>query len=271
MGAGGSGSGGGVMTAVEPSRIIVVAPTYDEIDNIADFLTAVRRSLPEADILIVDDASPDGTADRADAVGSEIGGVTVLRRPAKVGLGSAYRHGFSVAVGESDDDTVVVSMDVDASHDPEDLPRLIAAIDEGADLVIGSRYVPGGGTRHWSWSRRWLSRWGNRYTAAVLGTGVRDSTSGYRAYRAGALRDVDIESTTAEGYAFLTEVVWRMSRCGHRVVEIPIVFTDRIRGQSKMSGRIIMESMLLVTRWGLSRMGRASRGQLDEHAPRGSS
>lgn len=277
------------MTPEVRERIVVVAPTYDEIDNIEIFLRGVRHWLPNAEILVVDDASPDRTAHRARAVGEILGGIQVLERPAKIGLGSAYREGFAQVLastraepsdasapvtprpgaGAEGEMVIVVSMDVDASHDPADLPRLVDAVRQGADLAIGSRYVPGGGTRNWGWHRRWLSRWGNRYAAAMLGTRVRDATSGYRAYRAATLSTIDITSTTAEGYAFLTEVVMGCASRGLNIVEVPIVFTDRIRGRSKMSGRIILESMLLVTRWGLARRWRRMRSHSAEQAPGG--
>ena len=146
---------------------------------------------------------------------------------------------------------VVVSMDADFSHDPAVLPELVRLVEDGADAVIGSRYVPGGATLHWPWHRRLLSRWGNRYTSALLGLRVRDCTSGYRAYRADALARIAPGTTTAEGYAFLTELVRRLSRAGCGIVETPIVFADRRAGRSKMSSRIVLESMLLVTRWGV--------------------
>jgi dolichol-phosphate mannosyltransferase len=181
----------------------------------------------------------------------------VLHRPGKQGLGSAYRHGFTVALDEDYD--IVVTMDVDFSHDPRVVPRMIRMIEAGADAVVGSRYVDGGGTELWPLHRRLLSRWGNRYTAAVLGLRVRDCTSGFRAYSAGALRAIEHASTAAEGYAFLTELVRRLVRRGFSVVEVPIVFRDRERGTSKMSGRIIAESMLLVTGWGAKDLVRRLR------------
>ena len=173
----------------------------------------------------------------------------VLHRGGKAGLGSAYRHGFALALDEGYD--VVVSMDVDFSHDPAVIPALLERVESGADAVIGSRYVRGGGTVNWPARRRLLSRWGNRYTASILRLPVRDCTSGFRAYRASALRAIDPSSTTAEGYAMLTEFVRRLVRGGYRVEEHPITFVDRQYGTSKMSGRIIAESMILVTGWGL--------------------
>ena len=230
-------------------RTLVVVPTYNERENVRQLLTAVRGVVPAADVLVVDDNSPDGTASIAESAAAELGQIKLLRRPGKQGLGSAYRHGFTIGLDESYD--VIVSMDVDFSHDPAVLPEMLALLAAGADAVIGSRYVPGGGTVDWPLHRRVLSRWGNRYTSLVLGLQVRDCTSGFRAYRAEAMRAIEPATTTAEGYAFLTELVRRLVGGGFRVMETPIVFADRRYGRSKMSGRIIVESMLLVTRWGL--------------------
>ncbi len=231
-------------------RAVVVVPTYNERENVVEFVRAVRAAVPEADVLVIDDNSPDGTGQLADEVAAEVGQVKVLHRPGKQGLGSAYRHGFTLALDEGYD--VIVSMDVDFSHDPSVIPSMIAAIEQGADAVVGSRYVPGGGTVNWPLHRRVLSRWGNRYTGSVLGLGIRDCTSGFRAYRATAMRSIDHATTTAEGYAFLTELVRRLVAKGYVVTEVPITFRDREFGASKMSGRIIAESMMLVTRWGIS-------------------
>lgn len=230
-------------------RTVVVLPTYDEVANIEDVLRGIRKALPGADVLVVDDASPDGTADRADELGSELGGVTVLRRSAKEGLGSAYRAGFGWALER--DYEIVVEMDADLSHDPADLPALVSPIVHAADLVIGSRYVPGGSIPNWSWRRRFLSRWGNRYAAGVLGLAINDATSGFRAYRVAALRDLDLANGRANGYAFQVELAYRLVRRKAKVVEIPIAFVDRERGVSKMSGPIVGEAFLLVTGWGL--------------------
>ena len=180
-------------------------------------------------------------------IADELGRISLLRREGKKGFGSAFREGFEYALDRGYD--VVVSMDVDLSHDPEVLPEFIRLIEAGADAVIGSRYVPGGATVNWPLYRRVLSRWGNRYTSLVLRLQVRDCTSGYRAYRAAALKEIDPGSTTADGYAFLTELVRRLVRADLRVMETPIVFRDRRYGTSKMSGRIVAESMWLVTTW----------------------
>ena len=230
-------------------RTIVVLPTYNERENVAALLAAVRSTLPAADVLVVDDNSPDGTASIVEETAAELGQIKLLRRPGKHGLGSAYRQGFAIALDEGYE--AIVSMDVDFSHDPSSLPELLALLGAGADAVIGSRYVPGGATVDWPLHRRVLSHWGNRYTSLVLRLQVRDCTSGFRAYRASALSAIEPSSTTAEGYAFLTELVRRLVRSGYRVMESPIVFRDRRYGESKMSSRIIVESMLLVTRWGV--------------------
>ncbi|HEX3087223.1 MAG TPA: polyprenol monophosphomannose synthase [Ilumatobacteraceae bacterium] len=230
-------------------RTVVVLPTYNEAENIVGFLRAVRTAAPEADVLVVDDNSPDGTATLAEGVAAELGRIKVLLRAGKAGLGAAYRHGFTTAFDEGYD--AIVSMDSDFSHDPAVIPTMLQLLDDGADAVIGSRYVPAGATVDWPLRRRLLSRWGNKYTAAVLRLPVSDCTSGFRAYRASALKAIDPASTTAEGYAFLTELVRKLIANGAKIVETPIVFRDRQFGTSKMSGRIIAESMLLVTKWGI--------------------
>jgi dolichol-phosphate mannosyltransferase len=230
-------------------RSIVVLPTYNERDNIAPLLRSLRGAT-DVEVLVVDDNSPDGTADLAESLADELRRIRVMRREDKSGLGSAYRAGFDDVLSSGYD--VVISMDADLSHDPAVIPTMLGLIDDGADVVIGSRYIAGGGTTDWPIRRQLLSRWGNAYTRRVLRIAARDCTSGYRAYRASALAAVDPTSTSAEGYAFLTELVRRLSRDGYRIAETPIVFRDRQYGKSKMSGRIIAESMLLVTRWGIS-------------------
>ena len=183
------------------------------------------------------------------ALGAEIGGVEVLRRPRKMGLGSAYRAGHAIGIARGYD--VLVQIDADLSHDPAALPDLLAAVARGADLAIGSRYVAGGSVPNWPKRRLLLSVWGNRYAGFVLGLRVRDTTAGYRAYRASILRAMDIESTHSTGYAFQIEMTYRAMHEGGRIDEVPIAFTDRVRGTSKMSGRIVVEAMLLVTWWGI--------------------
>jgi dolichol-phosphate mannosyltransferase len=231
-------------------RSVVVLPTFNERENVADMLAAIRAASPDTDIMVVDDCSPDGTGELAEAAAERLGRVSVVHRQGKAGLGAAYRHGFGLAFEQGYD--AIVSMDSDFSHDPTVIPEMLRLLGAGADAVVGSRYVVGGGTVNWPLHRRLLSRWGNRYTGALLGVRVRDCTSGFRAYRAEALMTVDPASTSAEGYAFLTELVRRLAHQQADVVETPIMFKDRERGSSKMSSRIIAESMLLVTGWGVS-------------------
>lgn len=226
---------------------LVVLPTFNEAENIVDVLTRVRTCLPEAEVLVVDDASPDGTADLAEKVGVELGGIEVLRREGKSGLGSAYRAGFRWGLARGAE--ILIEMDSDLSHDPAALPSLVAAVEHGADLAIGSRYVPGGSIPNWALHRRLLSRWGNRYASFVLGLAVRDATSGFRAYRAAMLGQLDLDRIHADGYGFQVEMAYKVARRGGRVVEVPISFVDRVRGTSKMSGRIVVEALVLVTGW----------------------
>lgn len=239
--------------------LTVVLPTYNERPNIVSLLEALRRVLPEASIMVIDDQSPDGTGAAAEECATRLGGIVVHNRPAKDGLGNAYRFGFAQVFadatqrGDDDWESIVITMDSDFSHDPEIVPALVAAIRSGADAVIGSRYVPGGKTVDWPLHRRLLSRVGNFYTGAILGVGIRDCTSGFRAYRLATLRAIDPTTTSADGYAFLTELVVRLRHQGATISEYPITFVDRKYGTSKMSGRIIAESMWLVTTWGLRR------------------
>lgn len=230
-------------------RTLVIIPTYLEAENIADVLGKVREAAPEADLLVVDDASPDGTADLARTAGAELGRVDVIVRPGKGGLGGAYRAGFKHAFAHGYD--VVVQMDADLSHPPDRLPALLAEVDKGADIAIGSRYVAGGATANWPLVRQLLSRMGNFYASNVLGLGVRDATAGFRAYRADILETVETSATKATGYGFQLELSYRAHRLGATIVEVPITFNDRVRGVSKMSWHIIGEAMSLVTWWGL--------------------
>jgi len=230
-------------------RTLVVIPTYDEAANINEVLSRVRAAAPAVDVLVVDDSSPDGTADLARATAAELGQIDVLVRPKKDGLGNAYRAGFRVGFDRGYER--LVQMDADLSHDPAALPSLLARLDEGAAGVIGSRYVPGGSIPHWPWHRRALSKWGNRYTNLLLRTQIRDATSGYRAYDAQTLEGIDIFDTRAKGYGFQIETAYRIAREGGRLDEVPISFTDRVRGQSKMSLSVMLEELGLVTWWGV--------------------
>ena len=228
-------------------RCLVVIPTYQEVGNVEEVLRRSRAALPDGEVLIVDDGSPDGTADRAEELAAELGGVSVLRRQSKDGLGAAYRAGFSWGIERGFE--VLVEMDADLQHDPGALPSLLRRIEDGADLAIGSRYVPGGSIPAWSWHRRALSRYGNRYAALVLGLPVTDATSGYRAYHANALRLLDTSAFRADGYGFQIETAYRVGRAGGRIVEVPIAFHERVAGTSKMSWRIVLEALVLVTWW----------------------
>ena len=241
-------------------RVLVVIPTYEEALNITEVLTRVRAAVPQVDVLVVDDSSPDGTADLAKSAAAELGQIDVSVRPKKDGLGNAYRHGFRIGIDRGYD--VQIQMDADLSHDPADLPRLLGALDEGADAVIGSRYVPGGSVPHWPWYRRALSKWGNRYACVVLGMSVHDATAGFRAYRVDALEAIDVFSTRAAGYGFQIETAYRVSQSGRRLAEVPVVFTDRVRGASKMSLHVMSEELLLVTWWGIRDRTRRRLGSL---------
>ncbi|MFN8039243.1 MAG: polyprenol monophosphomannose synthase [Acidimicrobiales bacterium] len=231
-------------------RPLVVLPTYNEALNIDEVLDRTRESAPEADVLVVDDGSPDGTADLAERWGRDHGGgVSVMRRAAKSGLGSAYRAGFAEGLRQGYD--ILIEMDSDLSHDPAALPSLISAVEHGASLAIGSRYVPGGTIPNWKWHRKALSRWGNRYAGMVLGLEVRDATAGFRAYSADALSKIDLGEIKADGYGFQIEMAYEVKSNGGRIVEVPISFTDRVRGESKMSSKIVVEALGLVTWWGV--------------------
>lgn len=239
-------------------HVVVVVPTYEEAENIDALCEAVRAALPEAELLIVDDGSPDGTADRARAAAARLGQIGVIVQAGKGGLGAAYRAGFRAALERGAD--VCVQMDADLSHDPDALRALVANVELGADLAIGSRYVPGGRTLDWPWQRRTLSRWGNRYAAGVLGLAVNDATAGFRAYSADALRRMDYATVQADGYGFQVEMTHRLVRGGGRIVEFPITFRERVAGRSKMSKRIVHEATLLVLRlWVGDLRGRRER------------
>ena len=250
-------------------RTLIIIPTYLEAENIADVLREVRTSVPDADILVVDDSSPDGTAELAKATADELGRIDTLVQAGKGGLGVAYRAGF--AYGFTRDYDVIVQMDADFSHEPTALPELLGKIETGADVAIGSRYVSGGNIPNWPATRRVLSRVGNFYASTLLGLGIRDATSGFRAYRAPVLRSVVAGATRATGYGFQVELAYRAHHLGARIVEVPITFNDRVRGVSKMSWHIIGEAMSLVTWWGvrdrLLRRGRRPDGPLVDEQP----
>ena len=229
--------------------VTVVVPTYNERENLAHLAAAVL--LHGYRLLIVDDGSPDGTGAVADSLAAEVDRVAVIHRTHKQGLGSAYVAGFDQALADGAE--IVIEMDADFSHNPEDLPRLVAAVRDGADLAIGSRYVPGGATPDWPWYRRFVSRAGGTYARIMLGMPIRDATAGYRAFDARALARLPYRDVEASGYGFQVEMAWRACQAGLEIIEVPIVFRDREMGTSKMGPGIVLEAMWLVTRWGLGR------------------
>jgi len=228
-------------------RILVVIPTYNELENLPKIVARLRASVPEAHVLVADDNSPDGTARVADELASADDHVHVMHRLGKEGLGAAYLAGFSWALDNDYD--VVVEMDADGSHQPEQLPRLLDALRE-ADLVLGSRYVPGGSVVNWPKSREWLSRGGNWYTRHALQIPLMDATGGYRAFRASTLRGLDLDGVGSAGYIFQVDLAYRTLAKGMRVREVPIEFVEREVGDSKMSRKIVSEALWRVTVWG---------------------
>lgn len=239
------------MTSVEypgVGRVLVVVPTYNEAENLPVIVDRLRRAVPAAEILVVDDNSPDGTGEIADRLAGADGQIQVLHRAGKEGLGAAYVAGFALARERGYD--AVVEMDADGSHAPEELPRLLDALRQ-ADVVLGSRWVDGGTVHNWPAHRLLLSRGGNLYTRLALGMPVRDATGGYRAYRMAALDKMDLASVSSQGYCFQVDLAWRAHRLGLRVVEVPITFVERERGASKMSSGIVGEAMWRVAVWGV--------------------
>jgi dolichol-phosphate mannosyltransferase len=233
--------------ANDVQRVLVIVPTYNERDNIETIVDRVLQSVPDANILVADDGSPDGTGKVADELAVSDPRVHVLHRAEKAGLGAAYIAGFRWGLERGYD--VLVEMDADGSHAPEQLPRLLAALSD-ADLVLGSRWVAGGTVVNWPMSRELLSRSANFYTRIALGIPVRDATGGYRAYRRSVLESMDLAEVASQGYCFQVDLAWRAVLAGLRVVEVPITFADRERGESKMSGSIVREALWRVTQWG---------------------
>jgi dolichol-phosphate mannosyltransferase len=230
-------------------RVAVIMPTYNERANIEAMVGRVRRAVPGADLLVVDDNSPDGTGEVADKLAAEDSHVHVLHRERKAGLGAAYIAGFHWALDQGYG--VVVEMDADGSHLPEELPRLLDAL-AGADLVLGSRYVPGGTVVNWPRSREMLSRGGNTYARLMLGIKLKDATGGYRAYRADTLRKIALDEVESQGYCFQIDLAVRAIRAGLRVIEVPITFVERVHGTSKMSRAVVAEALWRVTIWGIT-------------------
>jgi dolichol-phosphate mannosyltransferase len=235
---------------VRPDQVTVVVPTYNERENIPHLAAAVL--LHGYRLLVVDDGSPDGTGRLADEISSDVPGMEVLHRSAKAGLGRAYGVGFRRALEGGAE--IVAQMDADFSHNPSDLPRLVGAVESGADLAIGSRYVPGGATPDWPRRRKWLSRSANRYARAMLALKVADATAGFRAYKRSALGRLPYAEAQSSGYGFQVEMTWWATQHGLGIVEVPIVFRDRELGHSKMGAGVVVEAMALVTWWGLGRL-----------------
>ncbi len=237
------------MSAGAGPRVLVVVPTYDERENLPLVLGRLRAAVPEAHVLVADDASPDGTGDLADDWAARDDHVHVLHRPGKAGLGAAYIDGFRWGLAHGYE--VLVEMDADGSHPPEQLPSLLERIDDGADLVLGSRWVPGGSVLNWPRYREMLSRGGNLYTRIALGVPLRDATGGYRAFHAAALEKIGMDDVESQGYCFQVDLAWRAVQAGLRVDEVPITFVEREHGASKMSQAIVAEALVRVTQWGV--------------------
>ncbi len=242
------------MTETDPprgpvSRVAVIIPTYNERENLEPITARVRSSVPEADLLIVDDNSPDGTGELADKLAAGDPQIHVLHRPGKSGLGAAYIAGFGWALERGYD--AMVEMDADGSHQPQDLPRLLSAL-QGADAVIGSRWVPGGTVRNWPKSREALSRGANTYARVMLRLPVHDTTAGFRAYRAQTLRAIGLDSVRSQGYCFQIDLTLRAVNAGLTVTEVPITFVDRMKGASKMSRAVMVEAFWRVAQWGVA-------------------
>jgi len=236
-------------SAAAAGRTVIIMPTYNERQNLEIIAGRVRESVPEADLLVVDDNSPDGTGDLADKLAETDQHIQVMHRTEKAGLGRAYVAGFSWALERGYD--VIVEMDADGSHRPEDLHRLLTALAD-ADAVIGSRYVPGGTVVNWPKSREFLSRGANIYNRLMLGVSVKDATGGFRAYRAATLRKIDLNNIESAGYCFQIDMTLRVLQAGLKLIEVPITFVERERGKSKMSNAVIREAFFRVAQWGIT-------------------
>ncbi|MBB2948377.1 dolichol-phosphate mannosyltransferase [Actinoplanes lutulentus] len=249
-------------------RVLVIIPTYNEADNVRVITDRVRKAVPEVDILVTDDNSPDGTGAIADELALADDHIFVLHRAGKEGLGAAYKAGFAWAKDKGYD--AVVEMDADGSHAPEELHKLLDALGSH-DVVLGTRYIPGGSVHNWPIHRLLLSRGGNIYIRMALGMPFKDATGGYRAYRIGVLDKIDVGTIASTGYSFQVEMAWRSYRQGYRMVEVPITFTEREHGVSKMSGNIFKEQLLRVTIWGAQARTESLRKVFDRKPRQGSS
>ena len=241
-------------------RVVMVVPTYNEAENLAWIVGRLREAQPQVDVIVVDDGSPDGTGRIADDLAAADPQVRVVHRTEKAGLGAAYRAGFRLALDAGYD--VIGEMDADGSHQPEQLHRLLEAVQGGADLVIGSRWIPGGSIVNWPKSREALSRGGNLYVRLLLGIPVHDATAGFRLFRRGTLEKIDIDQVRSTGYVFQTDMAYRTLQAGLRVEEVPIEFIERVRGDSKMSRNVATESLKSITVWGLRERARQLRRAL---------
>jgi dolichol-phosphate mannosyltransferase len=237
------------MSDADAPKVLIAVPTYNEAENLESIASRIRQAVPEADILVTDDNSPDGTGEIADKLAAEDGHVKVLHRPGKAGLGAAYVAAFQWALENGYD--VVVEHDADGSHRPEDVPALLAALAGGADVAKGSRWVAGGKVVNWPLPREILSRGGNLYTRFWLGIPVNDATGGFTAWKAEVLRAIDLDGVEAAGYGFQIDLAWRAVKAGFQVVEVPITFNEREHGTSKMDPGIVAEAFLLTTKWGI--------------------
>lgn len=244
--------------APEVGQVLVIIPTYNESQNLESIVTRLRKSVPGAHVLVADDNSPDGTGDIADRLAAADHHVHVMHRSGKQGLGAAYLAGFEWGLNHGYD--VLVSHDADGSHQPEQLPRLLEAIEDGADMVKGSRWVPGGSVVNWPRSREFISRGGSLWTRLMLGIPVKDATGGFNAYRAETLRGINLDEVASAGYCFQIDMVWRALRHGYNVWEVPIEFVEREFGDSKMNRDIVIEALLRTTVWGIQhRLGQLRR------------
>jgi len=231
-------------------RVLTIIPTYNELESLPITLGRLRAAVPAADVLVVDDNSPDGTGQLADGIAAEDNQVHVLHRKGKEGLGAAYIAGFKWGLEAGYD--VLVEMDADGSHQPEQLPLLLDAVEQGADLAMGSRWVRGGSVVNWPLYRQAISRIGSTYSRIMLGVKIRDVTGGYRAFRRTTLEKLNLDQIESVGYGFQVDLAWRVAKMGLKIVECPITFVERELGASKMSGNIVVEAMLNVTKWGLT-------------------
>lgn len=231
-------------------RVLTIIPTFNELESLPKTLGRLRAAVPASDVLVVDDNSPDGTGQLADSIAAEDSQVHVLHRKGKEGLGAAYIAGFKWGMAAGYD--VLVEMDADGSHQPEQLPLLLDAINDGADLAMGSRWVPGGGTVNWPLYRQAISRTGSTYARLMLGLKIKDITGGYRAFRRSTLEALKLDQVESVGYGFQVDLAWRVAKLGLKIVERPITFVERELGASKMSGNIVVEAMINVTKWGLA-------------------